>query len=211
MLSLGGGDNNLEKGVLLVKQKLKLLFVKYVTSEKGYQDSVGLFAEKIILWVGDAGLEEWHCPEKKPCPILSFRPLCLSLFFSFLTEQCWFVTWSETQWKQSALTGWHSLSFGARRLLEKHLVLTRTKSQIKYCMGDCLHFGHCKIGTSCYGCCSWGGLSVVLSFWGHGYAKLERADWVVVGWDSLSLCIAVKLQSFCALTSILCELTFRWL
>lgn len=171
---------------------------------------MGLFAGKILLWVGDAGLEEWPCPEKKPCPILSFLPLCLSFFFfSFLTERCWFVTWSETQWKQSVLTGWHSRSFGARRLLEKHLVLTRTRSQTKYCMGDCLHFGHCKIGTSCYGCCSWAGLTVVLSFWGCGY-EVERADCVGVGWDSLSLCIAVKLQSFCALTSILGDLTVIW-
>lgn len=149
-----------------------------------------LFAGKILLWVGDAGLEEWPCPEKKPCPILSFLPLCLSLLFFFFFILNWTVLICDMIWNTMKTKCVDRLAFTELWCQE---AFGKTPSPNTYKVSDQILYGRLLAFWSLqnrdellWGC-SWAGLSVVLSFWGCGYAEVERADCVGVGWGSLSV------------------------
>lgn len=145
----------------------------------------------MIPWVGDAGLQCGVVQGRNPVPSyvsFHFWPsffFFLPLFF-FWTELCWFVMWSERQWKQSVLTSLHSLRSGARKLLEKYWILAHSESQIKY--GKFWFWSLQKRNKLCsFKCSSSGGLSGVLSSWEHSYTKVKKACCIVVGWNSLHM------------------------
>lgn len=124
-------------------------------SEEKDQGLSCLFAEHLVLWVRDDGLQKewWCCLERRPCATSSLLTL-LTLASSHppplfcFTELYQFVTWSQRRWKQSVSKGWCSLRSGARKLLEKYPILANTENKIKHYVRDYFHFGHCKRGEN---------------------------------------------------------------